>query len=101
MTNGSDNLDKDHGFLIKALGQLIQSIAKGNTMAPPKKPINAVAIDWYAVFVARVCPGLLELIGGGPGGGILEQATAAQKRAILGGVKKIAEQAAKIQAQVR
>jgi len=31
----------------------------------PKKNINAMTIDWYAVFVARVCPGLLELIGGG------------------------------------
>lgn len=70
-------------------------------MAPPKKNINAMTIDWYAVLVARICPGLLELIGGGPGGGILEQATPAQKKAILGGVKKIAEQAARIQAQIR
>jgi hypothetical protein len=67
----------------------------------PKKNINAVTIDWYAVFVARVCPGLLELIGGGPGGGILAQASAAQKRAILGGVKNIATQAARIQKQVQ
>ena len=68
---------------------------------PKKKNINAVAIDWYAVFVARVCPGLLELIGGGPGGGILDQATAAQRKAILSGVQKIAAQAARIQEQVR
>jgi hypothetical protein len=70
-------------------------------MAPAKKDINVVAIDWYAVFIARVCPAMLELIGGGPGGGILKQATPAQKKAILSGVKKIAEQAAKIQKQVR
>jgi len=69
-------------------------------MPAQKKNINVMAIDWYAAFVARVCPGLLELIGGGPGG-ILEQATAAQKRAILGGVKKIAEQAARIQTQIQ
>ncbi len=62
-----------------------------------KKQINAQLIDWYAVFVAQVCPGLLELIGGGPGGGILAQATPAQKRAILAGVKKIAVAAQKIQ----
>jgi hypothetical protein len=66
-------------------------------MAGPKKEINAQLIDWYAVFVAQVCPGLLELIGGGPGGGILTQATPAQKRAILAGVKKIAVVAQKIQ----
>jgi len=70
-------------------------------MAPSKKRFNAATIDWYAVFVARVCPGLLELIGGGPGGGIIKQATPAQKKAILGGVKKIAEQAARIQKQFR
>jgi len=68
-------------------------------MAPTKKNINAVMVDWYAEFVARVCPALLELIGGGPGG-ILEQATPAQKKAILGGVAKIAEQAARIQNQI-
>ena len=60
-----------------------------------------MTIDWYAVLVARICPALLELIGGGPGGGILEQATPAQKKTILGGVKKIAEQAARIQSQIR
>jgi hypothetical protein len=70
-------------------------------MAAPKKNINAMTIDWYAVLIARICPALLELIGGGPGGGILEQATPAQKKAILGGVKKIAEQAARIQDQIR
>jgi hypothetical protein len=70
-------------------------------MAPPKKNINAMTIDWYAVLVARICPGLLELIGGGPGGGILEQATPAQRKTILGGVKKIAAQAARIQAQIQ
>jgi len=70
-------------------------------MAPPTKRINAMTIDWYAVLVARICPGLLELIGGGPGGGILEQATPAQKKAILGGVRKIAQQAARIQGQIR
>jgi|CZKV01.1.fsa_nt_gi hypothetical protein len=66
-------------------------------MAAPKKDINEMTIDWYAVFVAEVCPGLLELIGGGPGGGILKQASPAQKRAILAGVKKIAIAAEKIQ----
>ena len=66
-----------------------------------KKRINTTAIDWYAVFIARVCPAMLELIGGGPGGGILKQATPAQKKAILGGIKKIAEQAARIQSRVR
>ncbi len=70
-------------------------------MAPPKRNISAMTIDWYAVLVAKICPGLLELIGGGPGGGILEQATLAQKKAILGGVQKIAAQAARIQAQFR
>jgi len=70
-------------------------------MPASKKRINEMSIDWYAVFVARICPALLELIGGGPGGGILEQATAAQKRAILGGVKKIGEQVARIQNQVQ
>jgi hypothetical protein len=70
-------------------------------MAAPKKNINAMTSDWYAVLIARICPALLELIGGGPGGGILEQATPAQKKAILGGVKKIAEQAARIQNQIR
>ena len=68
---------------------------------PKLKNVNTVAVDWYAVFVARVCPALLELIGGGPGGGILAQASAAQKRAILGGVQKIATQAAQIQKQFR
>jgi len=45
-----------------------------------------MTIDWYAVLIARICPARLELIGGGPGAGILEQATPAQKKAILGGV---------------
>lgn len=67
-------------------------------MAAPKKNINEMSIAWFAVFAAEVCPGLLELIGGGPGGGILKQASPAQKRAILAGVKRIAIAAQKIQA---
>ena len=66
-------------------------------MAIPTKDINKMAIDWYAVFVAKTCPGLLELIGGGPGGGILKQVSPAQRRAILAGAKRIAIAAEKIQ----
>jgi hypothetical protein len=66
-------------------------------MAPTKKNVTEISIDWYADFIARICPAALELIGGGPGGGILEKATPAQRRAILSGVKKIGTLAAKIQ----
>jgi hypothetical protein len=72
-------------------------------MAAVKKDLNAVAIDWFADFIARVCPGMLEIIGGGPAGpgGPLANATLAQKKKILVGAKKIVEQATKIVNKVR
>jgi hypothetical protein len=66
-------------------------------MATPKKITTELSIDWYAVWIAKVCPPLLELIGGGPGGGIIKEATPAQRKMILDGARKIAESAAKIQ----
>jgi hypothetical protein len=71
-------------------------------MAAGKKDTNKEAIDWFVVFITKVCPGMLEVIGGGPAGpggpgSILSKATPAQKKAILSGVKKIAELSLKIQ----
>jgi hypothetical protein len=72
-------------------------------MAAGKKDL---AIDWFADFVARVCPAMLEVIYGGPAGpggpgSILNNATPAQKKIILSGVKKISVMAAKIQERAR
>jgi hypothetical protein len=69
-------------------------------MASSKKPLNAVAIDWYVDFISKVCPAMLEVIGGGPLG-LYQNASAAQRKKIVSGLKKIVAQATKIQEQAR
>jgi hypothetical protein len=69
-------------------------------MAKVKTAKVELAIDWYAQWVAELIPQMLEVLGGGPLGAVVQAASPQQRQQMTAGLNLIVESAAKMKATI-